>query len=148
MVVHALGRIHAPIQPRCSPAASSSHCVPRCKRLSYRVVELSRKPSVSTRQRPICMSASVDAPDARKGDQGQEQQAPSPKSTPLRREEAILFQGKSQCRAHQVLQSKQPCEPSTACSFIICATAELFISQGTLKQANLDPQVLGGVAAM
>ena len=65
---------------------------------TFRLAKVDRRERVPSIHGAVCMAAAVEAPEAQKDKQEPEHQAASP--TPLRREEAILFQGdhcKSAC---------------------------------------------------
>ena len=92
MGANVLGLDIAPV----TSARASLRAAPRwhpswCRAPIYRAVQRSREQPSRFQHGPICMVAAIDAPEAQKDKQDEQQQAPSAKH--LRREEAILFQG-------------------------------------------------------
>lgn len=61
------------------------------KAATFRLEKVDRRDRLPRRHGAVCMAAAVEAPEAQKDKQEPEHQTASP--TPLRREEAILFQG-------------------------------------------------------
>ena len=58
---------------------------------TFQLAKVDRRDRLPSIHGAVCMAAAVEAPEAQKDKQEPEHQAASP--TPLRREEAILFQG-------------------------------------------------------